>query len=76
MLSLEKAVSETLAPIKIFCDVKSQRGQSGRAAVANIKKLSVIRAEWMAIPVRRQLAGAHAKAAFAYLLEHNEAYKY
>ena len=42
--------------------------------MANIKKASVVRAEWAAMPVRGALMTPKARAAFAYLLEHNAAY--
>ena len=44
MLALTKEERESLAPLALFCDYKALRGQSGKAAVANIKNPSVIRA--------------------------------
>ena len=74
MLALGKEEAFSLAPLKLFCDYKVHRGQSGKTVVSNVKKLSVIRAEWNPITVRDALRTAQAKAAFAYLMEHNEAY--
>ena len=51
LLDLSAEEASSLAPLKLFCDFKALRGQSGNAPVANLKKLSVIRAEWNPIPV-------------------------
>ena len=74
MLDLPEDDRRCLAPLQLFCDFKAMRGQSGKAAVANLKKLSVIRAEWSATTVRASVQSPMAKAAFQFLLAHNEAY--
>ncbi len=73
LLELSKEEASSLCPLRIFCDVKMQRGQSGRAAIANPKKRSVMRAQWNAISVEASLKTPMARAAFAYLVKHNEA---
>ena len=65
LLDLEPEEAASLAPLKLFCDFKALRGESGKAAVANLKKLSVIRAEWKAIPVEAARRTRRARAAFA-----------
>ena len=72
MLALTGADRQSLAPLRLFCDFKSLRGESGKAAVANLRKLSVIRAEWNSSRVVDVLASPLAKAAYAFLLEHNQ----
>ena len=74
LLALSKEERQSLAPLRLFCDFKSLRGESGRAAVANLRKLSVIRAEWQPRRVSEAVTTPCAKAAHAYLLEHNVAY--
>ena len=74
MLDLSEDDRRSPAPLQLFCDFKAMRGQSGKAAVANLKKLSVIRAEWNATSVQDSLHSPIARAAFEFLMCHNEAY--
>ena len=74
MINMTHEDRESLAPLKLFCTFEALRGQSGTAPVANIKKLSVIRAEWAEQPVRSSIRTDVAKAAFDFLMANNEAY--
>lgn len=74
LLSLSKEEAQTLAPIKLFCDYRREKGNAITAPFWNIKKLSVVRAEWKDEAVEGQLSTPRARAAYAWLLEHNEAY--
>ena len=76
MIDMPKEDAESLAPLKLYCDFKAMRGVSGAAPVANIKKLSVIRAEWQEQPVRSSIQSELAKAAYAFLMEHNKPYAF
>ena len=44
LLALSRDERQSLAPLKLYCDFRPLRGESGKAAVANIHELSVIRA--------------------------------
>jgi len=76
MLYLTKEEAEALAIITLHCDYKQQKGQKGTAPVANIKKLSVIRAEWKRDPIEQHLPTDRAKAAYQWLHDKNERYRY
>ena len=68
--------SRYAVPLKLDVDFKSMRGQSGKAAVANLKKLSVMRASWNPHAVQASLVTDKVKAAFDYLMTHNSAYRF
>ena len=76
LIDLPKEECWSLAPLRLFCTWAPQRGQSGHAAVANVKKLSVIRAEWNSVSVPDSMTTARARAAFAYLMEANSTYRH
>ena len=76
MLDLNKEEVESLRLVRIFADLKSERGKQGSAPVANLKKVSVVRAEYVrADPGKGTFPTPRAKAAFEYLCETNATYE-
>ncbi|CAK0851570.1 unnamed protein product, partial [Prorocentrum cordatum] len=70
-LTEEEAASLPITDLQ--CDYTSVRG--GRAPTACKKKTSVVRARWRARDVQAGLPTPRARAAFAWLMEHSEAYR-
>ena len=75
MLYLTKEEADSLRLVLVFADVVQERGKIGRAPIANLKKVSVIRAEYIRDdPVVRGFPTLRAKAAFEYLIANNKTY--
>ncbi len=72
VLELSAPEAESLAPVRINCEVGIARG--GAAATVNMQKKSVIRAEYKAEPVVQSLGTARARAAYHWLMASNPTY--
>ena len=75
MLDLTAEEAASLQIVNLFCDYKKQFGERGTAPVYNVKKLSVVRAEWKEEPVWHGLTTDRAKAAYLWLREENPVYR-
>ena len=75
MLDLTAEEAASLQIVNLFCDYKKQFGERGAAPVYNVKKLSVVRAEWKEEPVWHGLTTDRAKAAYLWLREENPVYR-
>ena len=60
--------------MKLTCDSTLHRGDSGKAKAANVKKTSLIRAEWNATLVTDRPCTARAKVVDHFLMEHCKAH--
>ena len=75
MLHLTKEEAESLRLVLVFADLVRERGKVGKAPIANIKKKSVVRAEYIRRDPRdRGFPTQRAKAAFEYLMASNATY--
>ena len=72
MFDLPEAEAETLAPLAINLEVCIKR--AGGAVTVNMQKKSVIRAEWKPESVSHTLRTRRARAAYEWLMAHNETY--
>ena len=74
MLDLTSEEAASLEIVKLFCDYKRQYGKSGRAPTFKYRKLSVVRAEWKRHSIVEHLPTPRARAAYAWLCQHNKTY--
>ena len=72
MLECTDEEANSLACIAIFCDVEKVRG--GKASTMNMKKKSVVRAEWVRTCTLSRLSSQRSKAAYRWLMKNNSTY--
>lgn len=73
MLYYANDIQAALACIEIFCDYQTIRG--GKASTVNLKKTSVVRAEWCKTSTASRLKDDVSRAAYSWLMANNETYK-
>ena len=75
LLNLSKEEAWALAPIRIFIDMKPERGKKTQARTYTMKKWGISRAEWVPHKISDNLLSRKVKAAYKWLLENNATYK-
>jgi len=73
MLCCSEDEQNALSCVALFCDIEQIRG--GKATTVNMKKKSVVRAEWRKESTESRLRTARSRAAHTWLLHNNETYK-
>jgi len=74
MLDLTEEEATSLEIVELHCDYRRETGQNKKAPVYNVKKVSVIRADWKKRPIRENCPTVRAKAAYDWLFRFNPTY--
>jgi len=74
MANLTVEEARSLELVRVWCDMKKERGRTRNAGTYNWKKLGISRAAWKAPNMRARDLTPKARAAYEWLLQHNATY--